>query len=186
MREPSLLVVTGPPGAGKSTVARLLAGDDDPDRPEPSVLVEGDAFFGFLAARSIPPWEPASQAQNEVVIDAIAAATERFVSAGWATVLDGIVGPWFLDRFLAGMGLGGADYVILLPTADRCQHRIRARAGHSFDDADAAAKMHREFDRATIDGRHRVDNGAEDAATTADRIRAARRAGHLRYRTRAD
>src|SRR4051812_7372715 len=36
----SLLVVTGPPGAGKSTVAKLLAAS-----AEPSVLVEGDAFF---------------------------------------------------------------------------------------------------------------------------------------------
>jgi len=41
---PPLLVVTGPPGAGKSTVARLVT-----DRFEPSALVEGDAFFAFLA-----------------------------------------------------------------------------------------------------------------------------------------
>ena len=40
----SLVVVTGPPGAGKSTVARALA-----DSFEPSVLVAGDAFFAFLA-----------------------------------------------------------------------------------------------------------------------------------------
>jgi cytidylate kinase len=39
-----LLVVSGPPGAGKSTVSRILA-----DKFEPSVLVEGDAFFGFQA-----------------------------------------------------------------------------------------------------------------------------------------
>lgn len=44
------MVVTGPPGAGKSTVARILA-----DRVEPSVLVEGDSFFAFLARGAIPP-----------------------------------------------------------------------------------------------------------------------------------
>jgi cytidylate kinase len=42
----ALLVITGPPGAGKSTVARVVA-----HRFEPSVLVEGDAFFAFFCAR---------------------------------------------------------------------------------------------------------------------------------------
>jgi adenylylsulfate kinase-like enzyme len=42
-RVASLLVITGPPGAGKSTVAALVA-----KRSTPSVLVDGDAFFAFL------------------------------------------------------------------------------------------------------------------------------------------
>lgn len=51
----SLLVVTGPPGAGKSSVARILA-----DSFDQSVLVEGDAFFAFLARGAIEPWLPES------------------------------------------------------------------------------------------------------------------------------
>lgn len=51
----SLLVVTGPPGAGKSSVARILA-----DAADQSVLIEGDAFFGFLARGAIEPWLSAS------------------------------------------------------------------------------------------------------------------------------
>ena len=182
MSDTSLLVVTGPPGAGKSTIARLLAEGDDSGRPGPSVLVQGDAFFGFLAGRDIPPWDPASAAQNEVVVDASAAATGRFVAAGWATVFDGVIGPWFIDRFLAGVGLADADYVILLPSLARCHDRIRTRAGHAFDDAAAAAKMHGEFERAPFEDRHRLDNGDEDPKTTVARIREARQAGRLRYR----
>ena len=80
---PSLLVVTGPPGAGKSTVAGILA-----DRAEPSVLVAGDDFFGFLARGAIPPWLPASNEQNEVVTQAAAAAAGRYAAEGFVTVYD--------------------------------------------------------------------------------------------------
>ena len=80
-----LLIVSGPPGAGKSTVAAGIA--ESFDR---SVLVQGDAFFGFLASRAIDPWLPASSTQNEVVTDAAAAATARFVAAGYRTVFDGV------------------------------------------------------------------------------------------------
>ncbi|MFL5792310.1 MAG: AAA family ATPase, partial [Actinomycetota bacterium] len=59
-----LLIITGPPGAGKSTVARSVA-----DRFEPSALVEGDAFFGFVARGYIDPWLPESHAQNAVVTE---------------------------------------------------------------------------------------------------------------------
>src|SRR5262249_10993711 len=58
-----LVVVTGPPGAGKSTVARALA-----EKFEPSVLVAGDAFFAFLAGGATEPWLPAAHRQNEVLI----------------------------------------------------------------------------------------------------------------------
>lgn len=77
----SLLVVTGPPGAGKSTVARILA-----DRSERSVLVEGDVFFGFLARGAIEPWLPESKQQNEIVTRAAASAAGRYSSAGYMTV----------------------------------------------------------------------------------------------------
>jgi hypothetical protein len=53
-------------------VARLLT-----RRFEPSALVEGDAFFAFLAGGAIEPWLPESAAQNEVVIQAAATAAGR-------------------------------------------------------------------------------------------------------------
>ena len=46
-----LIVVSGPPGAGKSTIAHMLAA-----RFDPSVLVTGDRFFGFLANGFVEPW----------------------------------------------------------------------------------------------------------------------------------
>jgi predicted ABC-type ATPase len=162
----SLLVVTGPPGAGKSTVARVVA-----DRFEPSVLVIGDRFFGFLC-QEIAPWFPEAHRQNAIVTDAAAAAAGRYVAGGYTTVFDGIVGPWFLPAFRAGTGLEQLAYVILLPAVDVCVERVRTRADHGFDDEPATRKMHAEFARAEIADRHVVADPPASADAVADLVAA--------------
>ena len=156
----SLLVVTGPPGAGKSTVARALA-----TRFERSALIEGDAFFAFVASGAIPPWLPESHAQNEVVTRAAALATAAFVAGGYTVVYDGVIGPWFLPTFAAATGLESLHYVILLPSVERCVERVASRNGHGFTDEPATRHMHDQFARAEIDPRHVLrepPDGVED------------------------
>ena len=172
----SLLVVTGPPGAGKSTVGRALA-----DSYERSVLVEGDAFFAFLHTGAIAPWLPESNDQNTVVTQVAAAATGRFVTGGYATVYDGIMGPWFLDEFLAGTGLDRLDCAILLPSVERCVDRVATRVDHGFADEDATRKMHAEFCAGVIDPRHVLVDPPDDVGQVVALVSAARSAGRLTY-----
>ena len=142
----SLLVVTGPPGAGKSTVADLLAA-----RRSPSALVAGDDLFACLREGAIEPWLPASHGQNETVVEAAAAAAGRFARGGIHTVFDGVIGPWFLERFLLATGVDALDYVVLLPPVERCLAGVRTRVGHGFTDEPATRKMHAEFAAAAAD-----------------------------------
>ena len=199
----SLLIVTGPPGSGKSAVSRLLA--DDLER---SALVEGDLFFAFLAAGAIPPWLPESMAHNHVVGDAAAAATKRFM-ADYDTIYDGVIGPWHLDRFVRALGTNEIDYTILLPSVDVCIERVNTRPGHGFTDHDATRHMHEQFADAIQAGAiqagaiqagvgqagvgqagvgrasHVIDSGLFDLAALTAEITRRRSAGDLRLEASA-
>jgi cytidylate kinase len=171
-----LLIVTGPPGAGTSTVAALLV-----ERMDRSALVRGDDFFAHLRRGAIDPWLPEAGEQNRVVTAAAAAATGRFVDGGLSTVYDGVLGPWHLPTFLEASGLVTVDYVVLLPRLELVLERVANRTGHGFTDAAAAAHMHAEFSTAALDPRHLIA-GDQRPADTVEAIELARSARLLRWR----
>lgn len=171
----SVLVVSGPPGAGKSTVGAMIA-----DRMTPSALIEGDAFFRFLRNGVIEPWRVESRRQNETIMQIQAAVASRYRSAGYETVYDGVVGPWFLDTFIANCG--PFDYAVLLPPIETCLHRVGTRHDHEFDDATATRSLHDQFIASCTDDLigHVFDSSIGSPDELADRIIAARRGGELR------
>ena len=132
--------MTGPPGAGKSTVAALLA-----DRFDPSALVVGDGFFAMIKRGYLAPWTPESNDQNATVVGAAAAAAGRLSAGGYTVVYDGVIGPWFRDAFGAATGLREIRYVMLMPPEEVCVERVRSRTGHGFTDIRATRHMYREF-----------------------------------------
>lgn len=172
----SLLIITGPPGAGKSAVASNIA-----ERLDKSVLVAGDSFFGFLASGTIEPWLPSAYSQNETVIKAAAAATGRFVHGEYHTIYDGVVGPWFLPTFAEAAGLRKLDYVMLVPPIEVCLERVLQRQSHGFTDEAATRDMHRDFAGAQIDPRHVIDNARASSHETADLVLYARDNETLAY-----
>lgn len=148
---------------------------------DPSVLVEGDAFFRFLRNGVIKPWLPAAHAQNTTVTRASGAAAGAFAKGGLHTVYDGIVGPWFLDEFLSATGLPDLDYVVLLPPADICADRVKSRTNHGFKDEAAARQMHDQFDRHPVAERHIVRDYEASPAALAQQVLDAISKGDHRY-----
>jgi len=172
----SLLVVTGPPGAGKSTLAEAIAG-----RLSRSVLVEGDAFFGFLRSGAIEPWLPESHDQNALVTQVAGGAAGKFANGGFETIYDGVVGPWFLDEFLSASGLPSLDYVVLLPSVETCIKRVLARKNHGFKDEPAARHMHDHFVRQAPADRHIINNVDQSPEELSAYILDVRGRGDLTY-----
>ena len=119
--------------------------------------------------------------QNEIVIEAAAAAAGRFALDGYTTVYDGVIGPWFVATFARATGLVALDYVILLPSEDCCVERVRTRIDHEFSDEAATRKMHGEFAGGEIDPRHVLADPSDDPDAVADLIVALLYAGMLRY-----
>jgi hypothetical protein len=159
-----LIVVTGPPGAGKTAAARALSALFDR-----SALVAGDDFFAFVDRGYVAPWTGEAHRQNEVVIGAAAVAAGRLASGGYTVAFDGVIGPWFLGTFTAATGLGAVHYVVLLPPERTCVERVRSRVGHGFADLDATRQMYRQFAGADVAAQHVLDT-TDDVEAVASRI----------------
>jgi adenylylsulfate kinase-like enzyme len=84
----SVLILTGSPGSGKTTVARFIA-----SRFEQAVRRVTDEFFHFILSGFIDPVMPESDEQNGVVMRFVGDTATSFATAGYVTVVEGIFIP---------------------------------------------------------------------------------------------
>lgn len=126
MERGRIVIITGSPGTGKTTAASMVARESNLAK---SVHMHTDDFYHYLSKGAIPPHLPESQEQNVIVIEAFLAAAKRYVRGGYDVVIDGIIGPWFIEPWVKTAENGyEVHYIILRASREETMKRAIERS----------------------------------------------------------
>jgi chloramphenicol 3-O-phosphotransferase len=121
-----LVIISGPPNAGKSSTAEALC-----QRYDRMLHIDVAVLRDFLRMGRLRPWDetPEGRRQRALLIASACDMARRFLDAGYGVVIDDIVMPDELPAYreaLAGCR-ATAHFVVLLPPLDLLLERERAR-----------------------------------------------------------
>jgi predicted kinase len=174
----AVVIITGPPGAGKTTVAARLAGDS----PRPAVHLHSDDFYGYIRSGYIEPYRAEADEQNRVVIGVMAGAAASYAAGGYLVLLDGIIGPWFLGPFrdAAGRAARPLHYAVLRPDLAQTLRRARERPGPVRIESGPIRGLHQQFSQLGDLEAHVLDTTGHSVEQTIAAVSAAVDAGRMR------
>ena len=119
-----IVIISGPPGAAKSSVARALC-----ERYDRTVHIETDQFFAAIRMGLISPWKVESDRQNHMVSRAAARAAGAYAEDQFGVFIDGVIGPHLLPVYLRELAATGLPlhFVLLAPSVDAIVARGMSR-----------------------------------------------------------
>jgi adenylate kinase family enzyme len=167
---PEVLIITGPPGAGKSTVAQALA-----ERYDRVAHIDVDTLRHFVTPTGyVSPGKPGFERQHALATRNACAMARNFLEERIAVIIDDVVITRAdLDAYVSELKSAGVPvhYIRLWMSLDVCQMRNRARREARQPDS-RVETVWRQFEATGDIGGSTIDSANLDAYATADRVQA--------------
>lgn len=152
----SIIILSGPVGAGKTTVAKelicLLDG--------PVAYIEGDKFWSFLAKDA----DKFTRIENfKMVMRSMTVAAMPYCRVGYQVVLDFSIPPWYMEVILEILKRRDimVDYVVLNPGEEICAQRAAERSEGKIPDYSVYKKLYDCFNEVQKYTIHDEENDAK-------------------------
>ena len=163
-----IVIISGPPGAGKSSVAEALC-----QRYDRTVHLETDDLYAWIKMGFISPWKTGSAPQNLMVSRAAARAATAYAQEQYGVFIDGVIGALHLEAYLEELrGCGvPVHYAVLLPSVEAAMRRAHERDKRVAEAANE--EMYRRvYSMFATDGLPglTIDSGDLTIEQTADRV----------------
>jgi len=155
----SVIFLSGPIGAGKTTVAKALL----PLLPAPLSYIEGDTFWSFIqkgGARGMGDYFP-------VLVRSMTAAAIPFARSGFRVLIDFSIPPRYAESARKILKEVPFDFVLLRPSFDVCSERAGSRKDGAIRDHAMLKNFYAQFEEGTVEA---ISDDRADPETLARRI----------------
>lgn len=139
----SVIFLSGPIGAGKTTVARELL----PLLPAPLSYIEGDTFWSYIRKQG----ECGLRDDFPVLVRSMTAAAVPFARSGFRVLIDFSIPPAFADTARKILKEVPFDFVLLKPSLKVCVERASSRKEGAITDYARLKNFYTHFEEGNIE-----------------------------------